>query len=289
MRTDYLGNRLSQLLNELIETGLDERDTLTEKTATIKIFKKQAHCIFQEGLHDDLKILVKSRRTADLQEAVSIAIEEERSTKKRPTTSGTNRNRNSGNNTGQSYCHNCKRSGHSTKDCRRGNRNGPRQPFNGDKKQTNGGNTQSTDKGTPDANNGNHQSNNDNRSRTQGRRPYNAYTATTQSGGARTLPTATSTDDSDANEKPLRVAKMNQQTAGTSNFVSDEVKVQIKEARNNEVRMLIDSGAEVSVINKACVKDDIAWKESEVQLIAISGGAIQTLGEIEATDRKSVV
>ena len=34
------GNRLSKLLNELIETGLDEKDTLTEKTAAIKIFKK---------------------------------------------------------------------------------------------------------------------------------------------------------------------------------------------------------------------------------------------------------
>ena len=99
------GNRLSKLLNELIETGLDEKDTLTEKTAAIKIFKKQAHCIFQEGLRNDLKILVKSRRSADLPEAVSIAIEEERSIKKRPATNGINRNPNYRGQTGQHKLH----------------------------------------------------------------------------------------------------------------------------------------------------------------------------------------
>ena len=59
--------------------------------------------------------------------------------------------------------------------------------------------------------------------------------------------------------------------------------MQIEEAKNQEVRMLVDTGAEVSVINKACVKDDIALKESEVHLVALSGGTIKTLGEIEAT------
>ena len=98
------GNRLSLLLNELINTGLNEKDSLVKKTATIEIFKSQAHCIFQEGLRDDLKILVKSRRSADLPEAVSIAIEEERSIKKRPATNGTTRNPNYRGQTRQKYC-----------------------------------------------------------------------------------------------------------------------------------------------------------------------------------------
>ena len=47
--------------------------------------------------------------------------------------------------------------------------------------------------------------------------------------------------------------------------------------------MLIDSGAEVSVIARACVRDDVERKRSDLQLIAVSGEPITTLGKIEAT------
>ena len=85
----------------------------------------------------------------------------------------------------------------------------------------------------------------------------------------------TNSNNADTNHKSVRIAKREPQEAGKPNFVSDEVQVHIEEAKNQEVRMLVDTGAEVSVINKACVKDDIAWKESEVQLVALSGGTIK--------------
>ena len=115
------GSRLAKLLNELIKVGQDGNDTPVEKAAAVNIFKRQAHTLFQEGLRDDLKILVKSRRSADLQEAISIAIEEERCTNKRTATFALNRGTNSASSGAQRYCYNCKKSGHLTKDCWKNN------------------------------------------------------------------------------------------------------------------------------------------------------------------------
>ena len=275
------GNRVSKLLRELIATGIDDKDSLVEKNATVKVFKKQTLTIFEDGLRDDLKVLVKSQRPADLQEAITIAIDEERAITKRPATRGTNPSTQNKNKTASRYCDNCKRSGHDTKDCWK-NKDKDRQngkkfsPENSRRVQT------VTARGKNE--------------KPTGRKPE-SQRPTSEEGHQprhRSADSTHSTQSSrDSSESPDRDSPT-RKTAQTYRMVkigslskdghtSDRIEVEIKNSKSKQTIMLIDSGAEVSLIARRALPDNIEIKKSDVTLVSFSGEKTGTLGKIEAT------
>ena len=272
------GNRVSKLLRELVATGVDDKDSLIEKHATVKVFKRQTLSIFEDGLRDDLKILVKSRRPADLQEAITIAIDEERTIAKRPSTRETKTSSDT-HQAAPRYCDKCKRSGHDTKECWKHKDNDQSKKFFPSE------NSRRVQKVAAKA-----KSAKPTGRKSEGQQPASEEKRQSRYRSADSAHSAQDSDSSESSEcdsptrepaKTLRLIPIG--TLSTGGFVSDRIEVEIKESKKKNSVMLIDSGAEVSLIAKRALPGDIIMGQSDVLLTSLSGRNIETLGKIDAT------
>lgn len=71
------GNRLAKLVNKLTLSSIKDKYNPEERKALVMITMRLAHFLFKKGLYDELNVLVKSQRSTNLHEVISIAIEEE--------------------------------------------------------------------------------------------------------------------------------------------------------------------------------------------------------------------
>lgn len=121
------GNRVENTLMELIEATLREERGETGKRVLQQFLRKQALEIFKEGLHEELRIIVKARNADQLEIAIREAMEEERLKESHKQLRSNNSNSYKGRSSGRErdrrkWCRICKKEGHEDRDCRYRNR-----------------------------------------------------------------------------------------------------------------------------------------------------------------------
>ena len=116
------GRRAEQLAMELFESMEEGKDhTAEQRQAVLENIKEQALYIYQTGLHEDIKLLVRAQRYTSLTEAITGAIAEEKVKgvdNRNSTSRGERENEQQKHPHRASQCQNCGKTGHYEQDCR---------------------------------------------------------------------------------------------------------------------------------------------------------------------------
>lgn len=106
-------NKVENCYIKLLST-LDEAASAEHREGYADLLQKQALSVFLAGLNRDISLIVKSRNPISLEDAVQLALNEEREIKSlREISKYQNIN-----NSNARHCFNCNRSGHTTQNCR---------------------------------------------------------------------------------------------------------------------------------------------------------------------------
>ncbi|XP_026475865.1 uncharacterized protein LOC113381098 [Ctenocephalides felis] len=115
---DY-SERLSNILEQLIEATTRQSRNPEKDPYISELLRYQALNIFQEGLHPDLRILIKSKNLQSLEKAISAAIEEERLSSCHESSIPFYSNFQESSNSITISCNYCKNIGHNIKECKK--------------------------------------------------------------------------------------------------------------------------------------------------------------------------
>ncbi|CAL1681033.1 unnamed protein product [Lasius platythorax] len=296
------GQRADKLAMKLYNSMIEgENRSAAHKRAILETIQKQALLNFQLGLHDDLKILVRSQRYTTLQEAITGASAEEKLIG--PTTSRThnfpNRDKAEQNPSRQNretapQCYKCGKTGHYKRDCRSSKYALPKpdrishvntvekickyckkRGHTRDECWALNGRPKPKTSDQPRRDNSDRNSPNDKKRGEQ--KTYQARNSDTES---------SSDEEREEKGKPThafkyQVTHIRQTPRGTTGL--DLITLSIRETKNGKANMLYDSGATISLIKVNQLKGETAIYKDKITLIGITGHKARTIGKMYAT------
>lgn len=263
------GTRVEELTAHVIELTMREAEPEDPKPTLERLVRKQSVNIFVRGLNDRLKILVMSQRCETLREAISIAIERERDL---GFNRGSNQDNNRSRNNKRNHCYNCQKPGHLARDCRSaktGSNNLQRLPTPSKyvrKMETVCHYCKKVGR--------------DCRSRMANERRQNHGNQQGLPGAPERRDDGTEGNEERARRAGNRIASYQINCLVNGSRRKNHATVKADEFKTKHATMLLDSGAEVSLVKVGRINGDVIVEDGVVMLRGISGTPITTLCKV---------
>ena len=295
------GRRADQLAMELFESMEEGKNhTSEQRQAVLENIKEQALHIYQTGLHEDIKLLVRAQRYQSLTEAITGAIAEEK-VKGPSNRNGTYSNKNKFESQKRSsyptaiQCRKCGKTGHYGQDCRTSryaDRFSLPKPEGRPRVNTvekycehcrRKGHTKQecwTLNGRPERKNDYSRSHRTGRNMREGQKESHK-----EKRRAITAAEARSSDEEEDRDKSApskrtaasyRIAHLRAPRAENG---LDLISLPVQEAARNKIEFLFDTGATISLIKLKTLTDETEIIEERIKLTGISGHSINTIGK----------